>query len=83
MTMAHSRPNQAQKILDYMRKHGGITQMEAVEKFRCYRLSARIFELKEQGHNIISDRVQFKNEDGETDHFVRYTLVEGSGTPCQ
>lgn len=83
MTMTHSRPNQAQKILDYMRKHGGITQMEAVDKLRCYRLSARIFELKEQGHNIISDRVQFKNEDGETDSFVRYTLVEGSETPCQ
>ena len=76
MTMTNSRPNQAQKILEYMRKHGSITQKEAVGKFNCYRLSARIFELKEQGHNIISDRVPFKSEDGEADNFVRYTLVE-------
>lgn len=72
--MEHSRPTQAQKILDYMRKHGGITQKEAVEQFRCYRLSARIFELREQGHNIKSERVVFINDDHKTDCFVRYTL---------
>ena len=77
MIMMHSRPNQAQKILDYMRKHGGITQVEAVKEFHCFRLSARIFELREQGYNIISNRMQFESEDGEKDSFVRYTLVEG------
>lgn len=77
MTMTHSRPNQAQKILDYMRKHGSITGVQAYENFRCMRLPARIFELKEQGHNIITENVSFKSADGETDRYAKYTLVEG------
>ena len=76
MTMTNSRPNQAQKILEYMRKHGSITGVEAYENFRCMRLPARIFELKEQGHNITSERIRFKSADGETDGYSKYTLVE-------
>lgn len=77
----HSRPNQAKKILAYMRQHGSITQREAVEHFNCYRLSARIFELKEQGHSITTEIVPFKGADGERSNYAKYTLVEVTD-PC-
>jgi hypothetical protein len=37
---------QKEKILAYMKKGKGITQKEAVELFGCYRLSARIADLR-------------------------------------
>lgn len=53
---SNKKPSQCQEILLYMRSHGSISQVEAVSVFGCYRLSARIFDLKKQGHNIICDR---------------------------
>lgn len=41
--------SQRNKILEYMKIHGSITQAEAVSELHCYRLGARIFELKERG----------------------------------
>ena len=49
------RKSQKTRILEYLEEHGSITQAEAVERFRCYRLSARISELKDDGHNIITE----------------------------
>ena len=45
--------SQKSMILDYMTEHGSITQAEAVEHFKCYRLSARIKELRDD-YNIIT-----------------------------
>ena len=41
-----------EKILKYLQKGKSITPMEALEKFGCFRLSARIWELKKEGHDI-------------------------------
>lgn len=45
---------QTKQILAYMQKHDGITPMEALNHCGCFRLSARIAELKEAGHQIIT-----------------------------
>lgn len=34
----------------------GITSLEAIGLYRCYRLGARIYDLREQGHKITSIR---------------------------
>jgi hypothetical protein len=39
-------------ILEHLYNEGSITQMEAVNLFNCYRLSARIYDLRERGNNI-------------------------------
>lgn len=46
--------SQNNQILAHMRKNGGITALEAfgLSDLHCCRLSARIFELRERGHNI-------------------------------
>lgn len=47
--------SQANAILDHMRKGNTITGIEALDLFGCFRLPARIADLKKVGH-IISSR---------------------------
>jgi len=39
-------------ILKYLKTHGTITAMQALDNFGCFRLSARIYELRALGHDI-------------------------------
>ena len=53
--------SEAQKkaILDYMMQGHSITPIEALEKFRCLRLGARIWELKHKdGYIVYTDMVK-------------------------
>lgn len=47
--------SQTTEVLDYIEKHGSITQVEAWERFQCWRLSARIEELREAGIPIVTE----------------------------
>lgn len=49
--------SQSARILEHLRLHGAITPMDALRKFGCFRLGARIWDLKHQGHKIKSTRV--------------------------
>lgn len=57
-----------------MQTHGSISQRDAVA-FGCYRLSARIHDLREAGHKIKADTKYFKNEYG-CGHYAVYRLSE-------
>ena len=50
-------PSQNERILDYMRTYGGITQMEALKKISVMRLASRISDLRRRGYRI-NDRFQ-------------------------
>lgn len=52
---------QEEQILDFIRTHGEISQRDAV-KFGCYRLSARIYDLKDAGYDIVKEMRSYKNE---------------------
>jgi len=66
---------QNDKILRHLKTHKrGITQLDAIQKYGCLRLSARISELRDMGYVIKSEIVAVKNRDGETCHVSRYTL---------
>ena len=67
---------QNELILDHLRKHGSITQAEAVERFGCYRLGARIWDLKKRGINISRSIQCGQNRYGERVVYARYTLKE-------
>lgn len=64
---------QNQRVLQYMRDHGSISQRDAV-KFGCYRLSARIHNLRSAGYHIVTDTKSFKNEFG-SGSYAEYKLV--------
>lgn len=51
--------NKSQKlaILGWLSSGKKLTPLEALSKFGCFRLGARIWELKDVGHNITSKLV--------------------------
>jgi hypothetical protein len=66
------RETVANKILNHMRAGNTITALDALTKFGCMRLSARIHQLKGQGH-IIDAKYEKNEETGKA--YCRYSLV--------
>lgn len=57
---------QADRIIDYLMRHTeGLTSLEALEKFGCFRLPARVSDLKERGFDIRRTMETRMNESGE------------------
>lgn len=67
--------NQQKRILEYTKAHGGITAAEAFRDLGVMRLSARIKEMREDGQQIVTQRVESVNRYGEKVHFARYKAV--------
>lgn len=44
--------SQSEMILAYIEKYGSISQKESADHLGCYRLSARIYDLKLRGHKF-------------------------------
>ena len=44
--------NQATEVLQYLKRHGSITPSEAIKRLGCYRLAARVHELRNDGYTI-------------------------------
>ena len=61
---------QENQILNHLKQHKFITSWEAIQEYRITRLSARIYELREKGFNIITKNV---TENGKT--FAEYSLI--------
>ena len=52
LTMTNEATSQNKGILAYLQSGKSITPIEALKEFGCFRLSARIFDLRAMGHNI-------------------------------
>ena len=48
----HSKPTQAGRILAHLRAGHRLTALEALERFGCFRLAARVHELRREGWAI-------------------------------
>ena len=73
--MASKTISQNQQILKYLKKNRkGITPMDALRLCGCFRLSARIFDLKEQGHNIYKTWEEEITDEGTVKRYARYIL---------
>ena len=64
--------SQCERIHKFLKKGGGITQKEAIDKFQCYRLASRINDLKKRGVKIY--KVMESNANGK---HARYFLDIG------
>ena len=71
---------QCDRILRHLQDYGSITQAEAVTEYGCYRLGARIWDLKAQGVPIKSETVTGKNRYGEPISFSRYSIAKEDTT---
>ena len=52
---------QNEAILDYIKKHGGITPLEAMQYLGIMRLASRIHDLKKLGFEIADEMVTSNN----------------------
>ena len=61
---------QVDQIRRHMEEHGSITSITALERYGCFRLAARIYDLRGMGHEI--DAQRWKTRSGKT--VARYWL---------
>ena len=70
------KTTQCEKVLEYMRRYGSITQLEALRDIGCMRLASRISDLRYQGYAIGRRMKTSKNRNGEDVCFAEYYLIE-------
>ena len=69
--------SQCEMILKYLQTHKtGITPLQALDKFGCQRLSGRIYDLRDEGHNILTNMIEVKDRFGNAKRVAQYRLVE-------
>ena len=69
------KKTQSERVLDYMKEFGSISSLEAFKDLGITRLSARIYELEHQGHNIERTQESMRNRYNEKTSFTRYSIV--------
>lgn len=71
---SHTKPSQTAQVLAYILKHGSITQAECTKHIKCTRLAARVKELRDDDHDIVT---HFEGKG--RNKYARYSLA----TPVQ
>lgn len=66
---------QLNRILAHLLEHETITPLEALSEYGCYRLGARIADLRKQGYDIETKITAGKNRFGDSVNFATYRLV--------
>jgi hypothetical protein len=73
--MSNRNPSQAQVILDHLNNGGSLTALDALNQFGCFRLAARIHELRREGYQIEESTI---NRDGKSysSYFIKTFTLE-------
>lgn len=64
--------SQCDDILNHMETKGGITALDALSLYGCFRLASRINDLRNRGHEILTTEITLDN--GKT--IASYTLIK-------
>ena len=67
---------QVDRIYQYMKDFGSITQLDAIRDLGVMRLASRISDMRKDGIGIIREMETGKNRYGEDTHYARYRLEE-------
>ena len=62
------------RLVNYLNEYGSITSLDAIRDLGNTRLSATIYELRKDGHNIISEDLKVKNRWGNNTTIAKYIL---------
>ena len=68
---------QAARILAHLSKGHALTHLDALEKFDCARLAARIKDLRELGYNIHMEKIEVRSGK----RIGSYTLIKRHRDP--
>ena len=74
--MPEPKLSQCDQIVNYMKKYGSITQLEAYVEIGCIRLPSRIHDLKKRGYAIRTKTERVKKRSGGYAPIARYSLVD-------
>lgn len=66
--------NQEQRCLEYMKKHGSITQKESTDSLGDTRLASTIKRLRNKGYAIDTLRMESTNRYGEATWYGKYVF---------
>lgn len=72
--MENCKPTQAERVLEYIKEFGSITQLEALRDLGVMRLASRISDLRRMGIPIESEIVVVRNRYEEKCHIKSYRL---------
>lgn len=67
---------QNERLLHHLANAGPIDPLQAWSQLGIYRLGARVFDLKEAGHNIVKTMIDVNNRFGEKCRVSLYSLVK-------
>lgn len=70
--------SQCDRILRHLKDYGRITQVDAAAEYGCYRLSARVYDLKKRGVSVGKRMRTSKNRYGEKVSYAEYFLEDES-----
>ena len=73
--MSNRNPSQAAVILDHLQKGGSLTTLDALQFFGCFRLAARIHELRKEGHDI-EEQILSHNGKRYASYFIKTFTLE-------
>lgn len=72
-----TKAKQTDRVLEYIREFGSITQLEALQYLGVMRLASRMSDLKRQGYPVEGRIEAVNNRYGEKCYIKRYTVREG------
>ena len=76
MNEKEEKATQKSVILAHLKRFGSIEPLTALREYGCYRLGARIADLRHDGHNIITETMTSVSRiTGRPVHFAKYKLV--------
>lgn len=66
--------NQGERVIEYIKRFGSITPMEAFMDLGITKLATRISELRKEGMEFKKEYMKSKNRFGEPVHYMRYSF---------
>ena len=75
MSDKKQRVTKKSKVLNHLQEHGSITSIEAIDLYGATRLSAIIYDLRDEGYNIKTHNMSFVDRFGTKSVYGKYVLV--------
>lgn len=70
-----TKKSQKEQILAHIEKYGSITPLEAQQFYGCMRLGARIWDLRRDGYDIVSEIVEVPTKNDGKARVAQYRMA--------
>lgn len=67
---------QYDRVLDHLQRNGKLSQKQAIRLYGAYRLSAIIYNLRQNGYTITTNFKSGKNRFGDNVSWAEYKLIQ-------